>query len=397
MKSILFFELKKIFSIKKTAICAGLVLLILCVTFFGRAIANNLFANLPHIKEQLTYASGEVTSERFAEDEKRFGEIINNPDNTLDSDFESDNRIYEGIFDGGATHQDVRDMLESILYIKAINDMPHKMIATLYRELAEPTISPEQTLLIQKNIDMLAQKGNLVIAYNLFYDYYNNFLINIFPYIIGFLIIFFIAPVFAGEYSAKMDSLILSSKKGKQGVIAAKLTASMLAVTIIYVFVMGFYILLCGAVLGFSGGESSFLTMYSDLYQYMGSPYNLTMLQFLLTTLGISYAACIGFSIFTLCVSANSSNNLVVFAICLMVFHVPLLMIAFADAGFPPIINIVYGRVAQVASLLDRFNGFVILGNVVMLKEIAFVCLIITSVFFGFGAWRSFKRRQVVN
>jgi ABC-type transport system involved in multi-copper enzyme maturation permease subunit len=395
MKSIFLFELKKIFGLKKTVVCAGIVVLLLCGTFFGRAIANRLFENLPDIKDMLTYASGEVTSDRFAEDERRFQELVNNPD-SFPAGGESTNSEYEGIFDGGSTHQEELEILESVLFIKNINESPQIQISDLERELFYPATSQERALLIQKNIDMLSQKGNLVIGYNLFYDYYNNFLMNLFPYIIGFLIIFFVAPVFAGEYSTKMDSLILSSKRGKRGVIAAKFFSSILAVTLIYIFVMGFYILLCGSILGFSGGESSFVTMYYDIFQYIVSPYSFTMLQFLLTSLAISCAACIGFTIFALLVSAKSRNILAVSAVCLIVFHAPLLMTTF-NASFPPIVNVIYGRMAQAISILDSFNGFVVLGNVIMLKEISFLFMAVTSVLFGLWAWRSFKRRQAVN
>jgi ABC-type transport system involved in multi-copper enzyme maturation permease subunit len=396
MISLLYFELKKIFSLKKTVICAAVVLSLSCVTFFGQAASENLFENLPEIKDILTYASGEVTPGRFAEDEKRFQEIVNSPEDHPASARESANGRYEGVFDGGVTYEKEVDMLESILFIKNVSVIPQTRISDLEKELQDPAIPYDRALLLRKNIAMLSQKGNLIIAYNLFYDYYNNFLINLFPYLIGFLIIFFIAPIFAGEYGTRMESLILSSKRGKRGVIAAKFFASLLAVTVIFTFVMGCYLLLCGAVLGFSGGESSFTTMNSDIFQYLISPYDFTMAQFLLTSLGISYAACIGFSLFTLLVSAKSRNILAVFSVCLLVFHVPLLISA-TSPHFPHIADLLYGRMTRVASLVDNFYGYVIFGKVVMLEDLSLAVLAATSMLFAFLAWRAFKRRQAVN
>jgi ABC-type transport system involved in multi-copper enzyme maturation permease subunit len=391
MKSLVFFELKKIFGARKALVCAAVVLMLLGVAFFGRAVANDLFEKLPDIRQALGAQAGELRPERFAEAERRHGEILNDPDSYYDSDGE------------WVMKPEVAaefDALEPILALRNMNAMPRRETAELEGELADPETSPSRALLIQKNIDMFSKKGNLTKGYNLFYDYYNGFLTGLYPYLMGFLILLFITPVFTGEYSSGMDGLTLSSKRGKRGLIGAKLLASAVSVTAVYVFVMGLYILLCGAVLGFSGGETSLATMYSDGFQYLSSPYDLTMFQFLLISLGISYLACMGFAAFTLFVSARSTNVLTVFAICAVVFYVPLLASALSgDLGgsFPPIANALYGPLVQVTPLLERFHGFVVLGNVVMLKDLSLSVLVVTSALFGFLAWHSFKRRQVAN
>jgi ABC-type transport system involved in multi-copper enzyme maturation permease subunit len=390
MRSLVFFELKKIFGVRKVSVCAVIVLVLLGVSFFGRAAANDLFEELPGIRQTLD-AHGELRSEQFAEAERRYEEILNDPNSYDDSGGERVMRP-EVATEFAA--------LEPILFLRNMNAMSQREIAGLERELASPETSPDRALLIQKHIDMLSEKGSLVRGYNLFYDYYNGFLTGLYPYLIGFLILLLIAPVFTGEYSSRMDGLTLSSKRGKRGLIGAKLLAAAVSVTAIYAFVMGLYILLCGAILGFSGGETSLATMYSDAFQYLSSPYDLTMFQFLVVSLGISYLACLGFAAFTLFVSSRSANVLTVFAVCAVVFYVPLLASVLGGSfgvGFSPIASILYGPLVKVTPLLEKFNGFVVLGNVITLRDLSLTVLLVTSALFGFLTWYSFRRCQVVN
>ena len=61
------------------------------------------------------------------------------------------------------------------------------------------------------------------------------------------------APVFAGEYQSKCDSLLLSMRYGKSRLILAKLTSSFLFSTVVYWGCMGLFAGLYLAVLGTDG------------------------------------------------------------------------------------------------------------------------------------------------
>ena len=392
MKMMLFYELKKMFSFKKTLICVLSVIALSIIIFLGTASSHNLFQTLPEIKQKLNASAGEMTSEHIKPILQRYEEIINDPNNYTEIDGEQ-------TFTPSDEIKAEMNSFESILHTNTVNDWPQRMIKNLQEELAEPNISHDEELLIKRNIEMFSKKGNLIIGYNLFYDYYNSFVKNFAPYLLGFLILFFIAPIFSNEYTTKMDGLILSSKRGKRGVIIAKFTAALIGITTLFTFVIGLYILICGTVFGFSGGETSLTTMYYDIFQYLDSPYNLTMFQFLLLSLGTSWAACIGFGVFTLFISSKIRNTMTVSAISLIVFYLPLFFYSVTNGreGLTGIINFTYGRIMQVAPLIDRFNGYVLFGNVIMLKEVLLFLLTVITAVLGFFAYRSFKMRQVTN
>ena len=392
MKMMLFYELKKMFSFKKTLICAISVILLCVIIFLGIASSHNLFEHLPEIKQKLNASAGEMTSEHIKPILQRYEEIINDSDNYTEVDGEQ-------TFTPSAEIRAEMDSFESALHMNTINDFPQRLIKNLQEELAKPNISHNKALLIKRNIEMLSKKGNLIIGYNLFYDYYNSFVKNFAPFLLGFLILFFIAPIFSNEYTTKMDGLILSSKRGKRGVIIAKFTTALIGTTALFALVIGTYILVCGLVFGFSGGETSLTTMYYDVFQYLESPYNLTMFQFLMLSLGLSWTACIGFGVFTLFISSKIRNTMTVSAISLIVFYLPLFFYAVNNGreGLTGIINFTYGRIMQVAPLIDRFDGFVFFGNVIMLKEVLLFLLTVITAVLGFFAYCSFKRRQVTN
>lgn len=75
--------------------------------------------------------------------------------------------------------------------------------------------------------------------------------------IIAFVIAICLAPVFAGEYQSGADSIILSTRYGRNKVIAAKLKASFLVSLGLIVFAVAAYTLLLLGIYGFDGGNAS--------------------------------------------------------------------------------------------------------------------------------------------
>ncbi|MCL1964481.1 MAG: hypothetical protein FWF69_05405 [Firmicutes bacterium] len=393
MKMMLFYELKKMFNLKKIIICGTSMIALCAIIFFGRASSLNLFENLPDIKQKLNIFSGEITSENMKPILQRYEEIINDPNHYTEVDGER-------IFTPSAEIRTEMDKFEYILFLhNSINSWPQRMIDRLQENLTDPGITPAQELLIKQNIEMLSKKGNLIVGYNLFYDYYNSFLKNFAPFLLGFLMLFFLAPVFSNEYATKMDGLILSSKHGKKGVIIAKFFAAFIGINAFFILVFGTYILIAGIAVGFSGGQTSFTTTLHDAFQYVNSPYNFTMFQFLLFSLAVSWGACIGFGVFILFISSKIRNTMTVSAISLPVFILPLFFYAVDNSRdeFTGIINFSYGRIMQVAPLIDRFNGFVLLGNVIMLKDVLLILLSVTTGMLAFFTYRSWKKREVAN
>ncbi len=83
------------------------------------------------------------------------------------------------------------------------------------------------------------------------------------------------APVFAGEYQSKCDSLLLSMRYGKSRLILAKLTSSFLFSTVVYWGGMGLFAGIYLAVMGTDGWN----LLVQALCENISIGYNLTSLQ----------------------------------------------------------------------------------------------------------------------
>jgi ABC-type transport system involved in multi-copper enzyme maturation permease subunit len=393
MKMMLFYELKKIFSLKKTLTCIIAVILLCSAIFWSIALDYNVFETLPETKKFLDGFVGEMsTAKENSAAWLRNEEIRNDPDNFKEI---SGKRV----FSPSSEIIEELNEIENVLHMYIVNEWPQRIIEGLREELAAPNITDNKELLLKREIDMWSEKSNMVVGDNVFYTFYNSFIKYYASFLLGFLILFFIAPVFSSEYSTRMDSLILSSKHGKRGVIIAKFIASLISVVALFAFLVGTFCLMCGAFFGFSGGETSLRAMAYDIFQYLNSPYDFTMLQFLLLSLGISLFACIGFGVFTLFISSKVRNSLTVLAIGVVLFHVPLFYYTVMNphGSITGTANFAYGQIMRVAPLIDHFDGFVLFGNVVMLKEVLLFLLAVVTVAFGYFAYRSFKRHQPAN
>ena len=81
-----------------------------------------------------------------------------------------------------------------------------------------------------------------------------------------------IAPMFAGEYQTKCDSLLLGMRYGKSRLILAKLISSFLFTTVVYWVSMGIFSGIYLAVMGLDGWNLPVQALYED----MSIGYNLT-------------------------------------------------------------------------------------------------------------------------
>ena len=384
MKTMLFYELKKILTMPKAAVTGAAILIFCCVTVF---VNCGYYIGRDHAAEVMEYsaAAGELTEEKAVlyrqkaqEEEEKMRE---NPDNWIDGHFFPK--------DSGQYH-----VYYKVVALADIADQEKNMIAELETTLSDPEMTENEKILIRKNIEMLNEKGPIYGGYNKFYDLYEVFKKNLAPLLLGFLIIFLTAPIFSTEYSMRMDGLILSSKHGKRKVILAKLLAACITVTTVFILTIGCYALLSGAILGFEGGNTSIRALH-----LLGWPYDFTALQYWMISLGIAYLACIGVTTLMLFLSSVSRSSTVAAAIGLAAFYVPLFIGFVNDSNSKQTVflNLAYSRIIQVTPLFERFTGYVIFDHVIMLKEIALTFSILLTAIFGVLAFYFFKRRQVKN
>lgn len=388
MKTMIMYELKKVLGGRKGVVC-GILLLLSCASFFALdCYDNHTLSRLEHIQEATTLYTGEIEPGRITPIAQAYRAIVDDPANWQEA---GDGEILKP-----ALRQSL-DKLEYTLSMNQLNAYRHEYMQELQTALTATTSNGDR-MLIEKELTLFQRAPNIAIGYNLFFDYHVRFLNSFAIIVLGFLIILLLAPLFNMEYSTHMDGLILSSKKGKRTLIWAKLCAALIVISITHALVIGLYALLCGVFWGFDGGGTSLAAMFYDPFQYILSPYGLTMGRFYLISVGISLCACIGIGAFTLWLSAKIRNPVLCMSIALAVYFVPLLVHAMGGADeIQRVINYAYARMMQVAPLFSRYSGVVIFGRAVDEKDLALLLLGATTVTFTWLSLRTFKKHQVEN
>lgn len=118
-----------------------------------------------------------------------------------------------------------------------------------------------------------------------------------------------LAPVFAGEYQNRTDSVLLSARYGRSRLVAAKIIAAAVFATGYFALCMG---VICAVSLfahGVQGGGLPIQVMA------LSSPYNLTMAQAAGISVGLAYLMTMGFAAFTLLLSSKMKSLLAIFVI----------------------------------------------------------------------------------
>lgn len=118
-----------------------------------------------------------------------------------------------------------------------------------------------------------------------------------------------LAPVFSFEYQSGADAVVLAARHGRARLVAAKILAA-LAYATAYFAVCATIVM--GVSLAFYGADGFGLSIQS---MSLSSPYPLTAGQAALLSIGLMYAACIGFACLTLALSSRVRSTLPVFVI----------------------------------------------------------------------------------
>ncbi len=131
-----------------------------------------------------------------------------------------------------------------------------------------------------------------------------------------------IAPVFAGEYQSKCDSLLLCMKHGKHRLILAKLAASTVYASVLYWGIVSLYSAVLLIFVGTDGWDFPVQLLYSG----MPSSYALTTSQAYLLALLMGYVMTLGLGGLVLLLSALFKNPYVVIVTAFLYLCVPLFL-----------------------------------------------------------------------
>lgn len=118
-----------------------------------------------------------------------------------------------------------------------------------------------------------------------------------------------LAPTFSFEYSSGADAVVLATRRGRSSLVAAQVVAGFAYATAYFALCVA---VIMGVSLAFYGADGFGLSIQS---MALTSPYPLTAGQAALISVGLMYAACLGFACLTLALSSRTRSTLAVFLV----------------------------------------------------------------------------------
>ncbi len=208
--------------------------------------------------------------------------------------------------------------------------------------------------------------------------------------IISFIVCICISPIFASEYQTGADSIILSSRYGKNKVIIAKILSSIVFTTCLYTVSMLFF---TGLMLCFHG-----TTGWNAPFQMASftSPYPLTMIQVYLYGLAIGYMVIISITSIILFLSAIMKTSFAVVIIGALWIFVPMFIPSSKTSSLiNSVLALLPAKAMDAFTVFSVYNTYNLFGNIITLPAAITLFSACLTVIALPSAYFRFKRHQV--
>jgi ABC-type transport system involved in multi-copper enzyme maturation permease subunit len=212
------------------------------------------------------------------------------------------------------------------------------------------------------------------------------------------MILLGVSPIFSQEYSSGIDSLLLTSKNGKNKLTTSKVIACIIYCAAVCLFFNGTNFLINFVKSGVMGSGSPI----QSINKYLDSPFAFTLLQYFFVEIAVMIFAAVCFGLLVLFISSVSKSSLIPFFTCGLIIAVPaayrvmnLNIEGTVGHVLDCIVNFSYSELMRVSSLFKSFKAFNLFGYPILsCFVIPFVFLLITVavVFFIF---KTYKNHQV--
>lgn len=198
------------------------------------------------------------------------------------------------------------------------------------------------------------------------------------------LLVLGLAGIFSNEYTSKVSYLNLSTKRGKTKLNTAKIISALIYGTFVFIFVSFIYHI-SGFALGLPNGDKSASYIFSSLY-------NLSINDFYISTLALSYLGTIAFSLLILVLSLLTKNILVPFGLPLVIYFLPdMLMLPGTLMKFIYRANLT--QLIKGRNILGEYVTFDLFGNIVQYPYvITLISVIILMIMLAI--YRKFSKKQ---
>lgn len=210
------------------------------------------------------------------------------------------------------------------------------------------------------------------------------------PVLIMMIICIGIAPIFAGEYQSKCDSLILCMKYGKSKLISAKVIVAWLYTTCVY---WGISLIYSAVYIGLLGIEGADLPIQLK-YPAMSVGYQLTMGEAVVYALVLAYVFTLGIMGITILMSTVLKNTYGVIIIAFLLIIVPTFLAP--DAGgyiWSHALSLLPSKIADFS--FQSYTAYSV-GNIVLSwPSMAIWVNAITAILFSAVSYFIFRKHQV--
>lgn len=335
------FELKKLFT-KKMNIIVLIVCLFLITILFGLSgidfLASDELGNnykgqeaINLRKEQISQLKGTLTNERITQEIKDLQDLRKNPDNLVVNSYGEEDfskKIYNEYLDNrlnlltniNKVYAGYNSSyIDEILKVDLENT---EDFYTLRQNVIKESLNQDYSgkTYTDQEKDFWIEKSSKVktpFEYDFYYGWSNTFNSYQMTVVTIIAVCICLSSIFSGEYQSGADNIILTSKYGKSKAITAKIIASIIFATIVFVVYLIFSV---GSVLLMFGTDGWNLPI-----QIMNilSVYPLTFLEAFLFNVGISYAILLGMVGLTLFLSSKLKGSIAVFIIDIAIIMIP--------------------------------------------------------------------------
>lgn len=214
-----------------------------------------------------------------------------------------------------------------------------------------------------------------------------------YPLTVGLLILVALSPMFAAEYSAKTDALLLTAKHGKKRLIFAKLKAGILFAAASWIAIELINTLLVFGIYGTSGAEAYWQNWLIDW-----APFPLNQLQITLVTIATSFLGAVFLAGVVMLISAFAKNQFTSLLIGGVILLLPTMTFAFANSeAFRILYNFLPANVLMGIVEWQWFDLAYLFGKAIPLQYIVLgvsALVLFASMAISFIA---FQRHQVEN
>lgn len=201
---------------------------------------------------------------------------------------------------------------------------------------------------------------------------------------------------FSDEYSLNMDSLILSSRNGRNKTAGAKILSSVIYITVSALFFAAVNVLVNMYFYGSQGWDSPLQSMF----KYLMSPYPLDIGQYYLIELLFHVFGLISFGLLVLVISSASRSSLVTMFAGALVYILPIAagtLLMGGPSWVNEIIKFSYSEFVKVESIFKFFKAYNVFGIPVLYPVAALFVMAVLSIICIHYTYKIFRMHEVTS